>query len=271
MESEKVQKHRSQRRGGAWRGALTTLANGWGLIQAGKWRILLYRVRMKWNRIDLGYVSVKDLGSTEDRSMCHSSSGGPELDSILKTLPISTSDEMLDLGCGKAGAILTMAKYAFARVDGIEISEMLIEVARRNLRGMNVGKSKIFHSDAAEFTDIDRYTFFYMYNPFPRIVTKSVLENMRRSLERRRRRVTLIFNNSVDHDLVLASGIRVEAEFKHLDTPCPPMCTARGDRFTLQDCFGLNGLACRDATHHRSCGTEKKLARPPGIRRASLP
>jgi hypothetical protein len=86
---------------------------------------------------------------------------------------------------------------------------------------MNVGKSKIFHSDAAEFTDIDRYTFFYMYNPFPRIVTKSVLENMRRSLERRRRRVTLIFNNSVDHDLVLASGFRVEAEFKHLDTPCP--------------------------------------------------
>jgi tRNA1(Val) A37 N6-methylase TrmN6 len=183
---------------------------------------------MKWNGIDLSYVSVKDLGSTEDRSVFHDNSGGPGLDSILKTLSISTSDQMLDLGCGKAGAILTMAKYPFARVDGVEISEMLIEVARRNLSRMNVGKSVIFHSDAAEFTDIDRYTFFYMYNPFPRIVTESVLENVTRSLERRRRKVTLIFNNSVDHDLILASGFRVEAEFKHLDTPRPAYVYSAG-------------------------------------------
>lgn len=203
------------------RAGKTTLSNGWVMIRAGEWRTLLYRLHMKWKGIDLGYVSVKDLGSTEDRSVFHNNSGGPGLDSILKTLSISTGDEMLDLGCGKAGAILTMAKYPFARVDGVEISEMLIEVARNNLSRMKVSNSALFHSDAAEFTDIDRYTFFYMYYPFPRVVTKSVLENINRSLERRKRRLIVIFNNSVDHDLVLAYGFRVEAEFKHLGTPRP--------------------------------------------------
>jgi SAM-dependent methyltransferase len=209
----------------AWNAAL---ANGWRLMRAGEWNVLLYRVRMKWKEIDLGYVAVEDLGLSEETSLFHSNSGGPGLDSILKTLPISTSDEMLDLGCGKAGAILTMVKYPFARVDGVEISEMLIGVARKNLRRSNVGNSTIFHSDAAEFTRIDRYTYFYMYYPFPRIVTKSVLENMARSIERRRRRVTLIFYNSVDHDLILASGFRVEAEFNHLDTPHPAYVYSAG-------------------------------------------
>ena len=176
---------------------------------------------MKWKGIDLGYVSVEDLGLTEDRALFHDSSGGPGLDSILKTLRICSDDEMLDLGCGKAGAILTMAKYPFARVDGVEISEMLIEVARENLRRMKVSRSTLFHSDAALFTDIDRYNFFYMYHPFPRIVTESVLGNMARSLERRSRRLTLVFNNSVDHDLILAYGFFVEAEFNHLGTPRP--------------------------------------------------
>jgi SAM-dependent methyltransferase len=173
MEYEKVQRYLSKG-AAARRSALTHLANGWSLIRTGRWRLLVFRARMKCSRIDLGYVSIRDLGLTEDRSLFHDSSGGPELDSILKTLPISTSDEALDLGCGKGGAILTMAKYAFARVDGVEISEILIQVARKNLSRMKVGKSKIFHSDAAEFTDIDRYTFFYMYYPFPRVVTKNV-------------------------------------------------------------------------------------------------
>src|SRR5215470_7046356 len=91
----------------------TAVRNGWGLIRAGDLRIVFYRLSMKWKRIDLGYVSVKDLGSTEDRAVFHDNSGGPPLDIILRTLSISPSDEMLDLGCGKAGAILTMAKYPF--------------------------------------------------------------------------------------------------------------------------------------------------------------
>jgi 16S rRNA A1518/A1519 N6-dimethyltransferase RsmA/KsgA/DIM1 with predicted DNA glycosylase/AP lyase activity len=205
----------------------TTLAIGWALIRAGEWRSLVYRLHMKWKGIDLGYVSVKDLGSTEDRAGFHASSGGPGLDSILKALPIAASDEMLDLGCGKAGAMLTMASYPFARVGGVEISGLLIDVARKNLNLMRIAKSELFHSDAAQFTDLDRYNFFYMYNPFPRIVTESVLKNMARSLERRRRKVTLIFYNSVDHDLILASGFRIEAEFQ-VETTCPAYVYSAG-------------------------------------------
>ena len=94
---------------------------------------------------------------------------------------------------------------------------------------MNVGQSIIFHADAGEFTDIDSYTFFYMYYPFPRVVTESVLRNIARSLERRKRKVTLIFTNSVDHDLIVASGFRVEAEFGHLNMPRPAYVYSVGE------------------------------------------
>lgn len=199
----------------------TTISIAVGLIRSGEWRTLVYRAHMKWKGIDLGYVSLEDLGLSEERALFHGSSGGPGLDSILRTLRIHPDDQILDLGCGKAGAMLTMAKYPFARVDGVEISQMLIEVARENLRRMKVSKSALYHSDAAEFTDIDRYTFFYMYHPFPRIVTERVLQNMVRSLERCPRRLTLVFNNSVDHDLILTYGFLVEAEFKQLGTTRP--------------------------------------------------
>ena len=83
---------------------------------------------------------------------------------------------------------------------------MLARTVEDNLRGMKITKSRVFVSDAADFTGLDRYNFIYMYNPFPRAVMIGVVSNLADSFERRPRKITLIYRNSVDEDLARSAG-----------------------------------------------------------------
>ncbi len=174
-----------------------------------------YQLSMQVRGIDLRWNSVKDLGLSEARSESHGNSGGPGLEVVLKTLKISPQDSILDIGAGKGGSMITLAKWPFRRVDGIEISPALIKIAEHNLKRLGRVKGTIRQSDAAEFTDMDEYRFFYMFNPFPASVMSSVLDNIKASVARVPRRITLIYKNPVCHDLLVNAGFRETAHFEH--------------------------------------------------------
>jgi hypothetical protein len=118
------------------------------------------------------------------------------------------------------GAMLTMAKFPFDRIDGLELSTQLVEIANRNLRRMGVTRSHIYHMDAADFTDYDRYSFLYLYHSFPLLVLEPVLANVRASLVRRPRRVLLIYRNPTFEAAVLGSGFSRLREFQECIPPC---------------------------------------------------
>jgi len=176
--------------------------------------LILRGVEMRW-------LEVRDVGLSEDRAHVHGNSGGPDCELVLRALPISSRDSVLDLGCGMGGAMLTMVKFPFDRVDGLELSAQLAEIANRNLRRMGVIRSHIYHMDAADFTDYDRYSFLYFYHSFPLIVLQPVLANVRASLVRRPRRILLIYRNPTFEAAVLASGFSRLREFPE----CIPRCT----------------------------------------------
>jgi tRNA1(Val) A37 N6-methylase TrmN6 len=155
----------------------------------------------------------------EGRASFHANSGGPELDVVMRSLAISPDDSALDIGCGKAGAIITLARYGFKRVDGVELSPQLVNVANRNLERLKITNATIFHCDATEFRSLDDYTFLYMFDPFSRSVMKQVLANVRESLERKPRRVTLVYKHPADHELVLKAGFKKVKEFLHAAHP----------------------------------------------------
>lgn len=186
------------------------------------WRYLPYRLEMKLRRVDLGWVSVKDSGLSQERSHWHSNSGGPELNKLLGTLPISCGDAVLDIGCGKGGAMLTLARYPFARVDGVEISPNLARIARENLQRLRILNARVFCADAADFWNLDPYSYFYMYNPFPQSVMQLVMKNMALSLERRKRQIHLIYKNAMYQSLVLDSGFCKISESKQTHPDYPP-------------------------------------------------
>ncbi len=176
-------------------------------------RSTLHLVRMICRGIDLSGASAESLGLDEEKAYRYGNSGGPCLEAVLDALPITREDCVLDIGCGKGGALLTLAQYPFARVDGIELSGQLARVAEKNLKRAGVRNARVFHGDAVEFRHYADYTYLYMYNPFPEPVLEEVLRKVRYSLEQRPRALRLVYYNPVCHAAVLRAGFRKTGEY----------------------------------------------------------
>jgi SAM-dependent methyltransferase len=188
------------------------------MLFTGHWRMALWRLDMHRRGVELSMLTLDELGLDPARARDYSNSGGPGLESILKTMGISTAARIIDVGCGKGGAMITLARY-FEHVDGLELAERLIPIARENLRKAGAANTQVFHGDAAEFTAFDQYTHIYLSNPFPPSVMRRVLEHVLESSERRPRDLTIIYWIPVDDALLAETGFRKVREFRDRSTP----------------------------------------------------
>lgn len=168
---------------------------------------LRYQLWNKWKGVDFEFVSVEDLGLAPDRAHFHSSSGGPVLARVFATTDIAPASVALDLGSGKGSAALTLSRLGFAEVIGVELSRELIAVAEQNAARLGRRNVRFVQSDAAAFSDYDRVTHIYMYNPFPCAVMAQVIANLAASLKRMPRSVTIVYRNAKCHDKIVASGV----------------------------------------------------------------
>jgi len=149
------------------------------------------------------------VGLDPQRARAHVASGDKWLRRALKDLPITAADRMIDVGCGKGSAMKVMLEFPFSRVDGIELGEPIAAIARSNFRTLEVPPERyaVITADAAEFTDLDQYTYVYFYNPFTAAVMSSFMANLKASVERSPRRVTIVYDNPLCHDAVVAGGV----------------------------------------------------------------
>jgi SAM-dependent methyltransferase len=193
--------------------SLSRIRNLLWMLSTGQWRMALWRLDMHRRGVELSMATLDKTGLDPSRACDYSNSGGPRLEGILKTLDISRAGSVIDVGCGKGGAMISLARY-FARVDGLELSDRLIPIARENLRKAGLGNSQVFYGDAAEFTDFDQYSYIYLSNPFPWSVMGRVLEHVLESLERRPRELTIIYWIPVDDALLAQMGFRKVREFR---------------------------------------------------------
>lgn len=190
------------------------------LIAAGKWRQVRYHLVNRLRGIDLRSMTVDELGLSPSTAKQYSDSGGPVLDAVLRSLDIAPTDVVIDLGCGKGGALLTLARYPFGQLAGLDLSPALIPIARRNFEKMGIANVELRCCAAADFVDWDRFTFVYLYNPFPCGVMQAVITNISDSLGRKPRRMTIIYRTPACHDVIERSGIfRKVREFRHAAKP----------------------------------------------------
>jgi SAM-dependent methyltransferase len=124
-----------------------------------------------------------------------SPSGNKYLEAVLNDLKITSADAIIDVGCGKGSAMRTMLKYPFSVIDGVELSDPIASVARRNFDRLKAGKCSVFTMNAADFDAYDPYNLVYFYNPFPAAVMAKVMEHISGSLRRVPRRVVIIYDN----------------------------------------------------------------------------
>lgn len=177
------------------------------LILEHKWPEVRYAFFRALGLLDFGIIELEALNLSTEQANAHESSGGFDLERIIHSLEIKSEDNILDLGCGKGGAIISFAKSPFSKITGVEISPLLVKIAKRNIKLIGIRYVEIFCCDAREFHDMDIYNYIFLFNPFPCNVMVTVMENIKESLTRRPRILNMIYVNPICHDMIMSGGV----------------------------------------------------------------
>jgi len=114
---------------------------------------------------------------------------------------------MLDVHqLGKGGHCWLASKYPFKRIIGVELSETLHMMARRNIqiykdKLQKCYKIKSVCGDAACFTIPNENIIFYLFNPFDEHVMRKVLSNIEDAFHRFHRDIYIAYLKPVHRDV----------------------------------------------------------------------
>jgi hypothetical protein len=197
---------------------LRGIKNAITLLCKGEWREFLIRLR-----ISLGHIDLKDDPSEEvtERTHYYADSGGLAFDKIMANFRITPTDAIVDYGCGKGGILISLSKYPFAKITGVEIAPELVAIAENNIRKLNLKNVGIECCDAAEFKQLHEYNYFYFFDPFPCVVMQDVINNIEQSILEHPRKVTIIYLNPLCHDLIESGKAFIKTkELPHFEHKC---------------------------------------------------
>ncbi len=116
----------------------------------------------------------------------------------------SSEDRIFDFGCGKGAALVCFLDYGFVRGGGIEYEPQLHSILVDNMERLDITEDQIecIQGDAAHLeTELDKYNWFYFWAPFGEQIFKKVIAHLEESVERRKRKVNIIYNNPQCHEL----------------------------------------------------------------------
>ena len=98
-------------------------------------------------------------------------------------------------------------QYGFKRVKGVETSNELCDIARRNVLSFEKKAKRalpveVIESDVLQYRVDDEDNVFYFFKPFDGVIMKQLVESIKASLAKTPRKVWLVFNNFKYHDLL---------------------------------------------------------------------
>lgn len=122
----------------------------------------------------------------------------------------------VDVGSGKGRVLLLATEFPFRRIVGVEASETLCDIARRNVKAAAevfdaCERIEVVHADATEFDIPDDAGLFYFYEPFSAEVSAAVLDRIEESIHRNHRSVVLCFTGRGQPDEEGSDGSPVAA------------------------------------------------------------
>ena len=117
---------------------------------------------------------------SEESSVFQATRDTKYLKKILDDMNISGQDSILDIGCGKGYLMKIFSQYGFYKVGGVEISDRLCNIAKKNLLKEKIDNFIIYNENAKNFNKYEDYNYIYMFNPFPSTVMKTVMYNIER-------------------------------------------------------------------------------------------
>lgn len=136
----------------------------------------------------------------------------PFLDLMLR-LPLPPRSTFVDVGSGKGKVLLLASQLpTMARVVGLELSPLLCEQARRNVRIFEKsGKLRapilVIAADASSRVPEASENVFFLYNPFDGTVLSAFLLRLRESLAASPRQVWILYSVPVHAAVLDASDL----------------------------------------------------------------
>lgn len=168
------------------------------------------------NKDFLGSVSSRELGYDPNEYYRYSTNDNYFLKKVLDSIPINCQDNIIDVGSGKGSVIKLFLKYPFNKVGGIEISQKLVSISKKNLKDENQSRIVFFNEDAKDFKNFDEFNIYYFYNPFCEKIFEKVIRKIANNASSDK---LLIYNNPTCEKSVLDQGFilinQFESQFGH--------------------------------------------------------
>lgn len=128
------------------------------------------------------------------------------------------NDAIFDYDCGKGGAMVSFLDYGFTQVGGVEYEPQIYDVLIDNLSKLNLKNDRnieCFCADASTIDkQLDKYNWFYFFNPFDNNVLKQCIAAIHGSLNRKKRKIHIIYVGPIDYRFIEEVGIfRLTSQF----------------------------------------------------------
>lgn len=128
---------------------------------------------------------------------------------VLQRLKPTKNDRILDIGCGKGLFLYYASKFKFDRIDGIDLSLELTNIAIDNIAKIKDKRIDIIHCDARDFKQYDNYNYFFINNPFTSEITEYVIKEICNSYKRNKRRITVIYQFPFNKSIFINNGFEI--------------------------------------------------------------
>lgn len=156
-------------------------------------RNLASRLRIRYHETSLGIhteaaIELPDLGIHNSECNQYIATDYDAFGEIIRQLEIDPRAHVfLDYGAGMGRAMVLAATYPFRRVVGVEISEHLTEIARKNFEEcrarLKCTNIEIVTGDATSYSPPHDVSVIYFQNPFNGTVLNAALNNVRHIAE----------------------------------------------------------------------------------------
>jgi SAM-dependent methyltransferase len=174
----------------------------------------------KFEGIDTaGYISYSELGINTQKGQY-----GPGFWWDLRMAlgqKVSVDDVFIDFGSGKGRMVYLAARYyPFKKVIGVEITERLNTIAKKNIeKNLHKLRCKDVHlvtADVINYIIPDDVTVVYIYDPFGGTVFVNLINRLRISLNRYPREIRILYRHPVMHDCLIENGFEVASKWDDL-------------------------------------------------------
>ena len=155
-------------------------------------------------------VSQEELGLDPEKFVRCSPSGNKYLSNVLNKLEIIASDSIMDIGCGKGSVLRILVKYPFKNISGIEISDTLSDICKKNMKRINDHRVNVYNLDARNFDKYQQYNYFYLYNPCSEEILNPIIKKI---VNQSNSETKIIYNNPVHEKILFENGFIDIAEY----------------------------------------------------------